>query len=222
MNREEKLKTDFNTFITSKFNLAEKDFYNELSTKDFFELKNLLSNINNIITLKLTIQFIAEIAGYYNFSSQTIESVVNSIQSINPNTNGFDIEISSPVKIVAEVKSNIPINNGFVFGSAQKNGILRDFSSLKNGKSKSNIDTKDYYKFFVLPDTENTRKATSNLLDLLKNNNEYINFVFETGDVVRFADGDIHGLKNNSQDVFEYISVTSPPINFGYAYKDKK
>ena len=41
-------------------------------------------------------------------------------------------------------------------------------------------------------------------------------------DVVRFADGDIHGLKNNSQDIFEYISVTSPPINFGYAYKNKK
>ena len=46
--------------------------------------------------------------------------------------------------------------------------------------------------------------------------------VFEPGDVVRFADEDIHGLKNNSQDVFGYISVTSPPINFGYAYKDKK
>lgn len=46
--------------------------------------------------------------------------------------------------------------------------------------------------------------------------------VFEPGDVVRFADGDIHGLKNNSQDVFEYISVTSPPINFGYAYKKWK
>ena len=46
--------------------------------------------------------------------------------------------------------------------------------------------------------------------------------VFETGDVVRFADGDIHGLKNNSQDVFEYISVTSPPTNFEYAYKNKK
>lgn len=46
--------------------------------------------------------------------------------------------------------------------------------------------------------------------------------LFEEGDVVRFADGDIHGLKNNSQEVFEYISVTSPPINFGYAYKDKR
>jgi len=46
--------------------------------------------------------------------------------------------------------------------------------------------------------------------------------LFELGDVVRFADGDIHGLKNKSQDVFDYISVTSPPINFGYAYKEKK
>ena len=46
--------------------------------------------------------------------------------------------------------------------------------------------------------------------------------IFEQGDVVRFADGDIHGLRNESQVVFEYISVTSPPMNFGYAYKDKK
>ena len=45
--------------------------------------------------------------------------------------------------------------------------------------------------------------------------------LFEEGDVVRFADGDIHGLKNENQEVFEYISVTSPPINFSYAYKDK-
>ena len=45
---------------------------------------------------------------------------------------------------------------------------------------------------------------------------------FEEGDVVRFADGDIHGVKNNGQKAFDYISVTSPPINFGYAYKDKR
>lgn len=45
---------------------------------------------------------------------------------------------------------------------------------------------------------------------------------FEDGDVVRFADGDVHGLLNNSNDEFVYISVTSPPINFNYAYKNKK
>ena len=45
---------------------------------------------------------------------------------------------------------------------------------------------------------------------------------FNVGDVVRFADNDVHGLKNNGESEFVYISVTSPPINFGYAYKDKK
>ncbi len=45
---------------------------------------------------------------------------------------------------------------------------------------------------------------------------------FHAGDVVRFADGDVHGLLNNSRNKFIYLSVTSPPINFSYAYKDKE
>lgn len=45
---------------------------------------------------------------------------------------------------------------------------------------------------------------------------------FRAGDVVRFADMDIHGFRNDGDVEFVYISVTAPPINFGYAYKDKK
>ena len=41
---------------------------------------------------------------------------------------------------------------------------------------------------------------------------------FCAGDVVRFADNDVHGLLNDGEIEFIYISVTSPPINFGYAY----
>lgn len=52
---------------------------------------------------------------------------------------------------------------------------------------------------------------------LAKNETKY----FQSGDVVRFADGDIHGLLNNSDDEFIYISVTSPPINFNHAYENK-
>ncbi len=44
---------------------------------------------------------------------------------------------------------------------------------------------------------------------------------FKAGDVVRFADKDIHGLLNNGDTEFIYISVTAPPIHFGYAYNDK-
>ncbi|WP_269532852.1 cupin domain-containing protein [Chitinimonas sp. BJYL2] len=39
------------------------------------------------------------------------------------------------------------------------------------------------------------------------------------GQVVRFADGDMHGFTNSGSSPFVYISVTSPPINFSYAYK---
>lgn len=44
---------------------------------------------------------------------------------------------------------------------------------------------------------------------------------FNAGELVRFADGDIHGLQNTSAVSFEYISVTSPPIDFNYAYAGK-
>ena len=45
--------------------------------------------------------------------------------------------------------------------------------------------------------------------------------IFVAGDVVRFADKDIHGLLNDGDAEFVYISVTSPPIDFGYAYKNE-
>ena len=41
---------------------------------------------------------------------------------------------------------------------------------------------------------------------------------FAEGDVVRFADGDVHGLENTGTTDFVYLSVTSPPINFRNAY----
>lgn len=42
--------------------------------------------------------------------------------------------------------------------------------------------------------------------------------VFSKGDVVRFENGEIHGLKNDTEFELIYISVTSPPLNFSYAY----
>jgi mannose-6-phosphate isomerase-like protein (cupin superfamily) len=41
------------------------------------------------------------------------------------------------------------------------------------------------------------------------------------GEVVRFAESEIHGFENTGAAAFEYISVTSPPINFDYAYANK-
>lgn len=42
---------------------------------------------------------------------------------------------------------------------------------------------------------------------------------FGEGDVVRFEDGDLHGFENTGSTDFEYLSVTSPPVNFRAAYE---
>ena len=44
---------------------------------------------------------------------------------------------------------------------------------------------------------------------------------FKAGQIARFADGDVHGFTNDGPSPFVYLSVTSPPINFDYAYKLK-
>lgn len=41
---------------------------------------------------------------------------------------------------------------------------------------------------------------------------------FSSGDVVRFAEGDVHGFENTSTQPFVYISITSPPIDFAGSY----
>ena len=44
---------------------------------------------------------------------------------------------------------------------------------------------------------------------------------FAAGDVVRIEKGEVHGLYNDCEECFEYVSVTTPPIDFGYAYEDR-
>ena len=44
---------------------------------------------------------------------------------------------------------------------------------------------------------------------------------FRSGDVVRFAPGEVHGLFNGGGDEFAYVSVTAPPLRFDAAYRDR-
>lgn len=41
---------------------------------------------------------------------------------------------------------------------------------------------------------------------------------FVEDDVARFEDGELHGFENTGASEFEYLSVTSPPLNFRAAY----
>lgn len=51
---------------------------------------------------------------------------------------------------------------------------------------------------------------------LLLENEQKVPFL--AGDVVRFEDNDLHGFENTGGGDFEYLSVTSPPVNFRGAY----
>ena len=102
---------------------------------------------NNIITLKLTLRFIDELPFLFNLSNAEKAEIIKKVQAVSPNANGFDIEIEKPIKLVAEVKGNIPIKQGVIFGSAQNDGIKKDLRSLKKGKKKSTTDPDGFYKF---------------------------------------------------------------------------
>jgi quercetin dioxygenase-like cupin family protein len=41
------------------------------------------------------------------------------------------------------------------------------------------------------------------------------------GEVVRFAENEVHGFENTGVGAFEYLSITAPPVDFGYAYAIK-
>lgn len=45
---------------------------------------------------------------------------------------------------------------------------------------------------------------------------------FAAGQVVRFEDGDVHGLSNTGLEPFVYIAVTAPPIAFDDAYESSE
>ena len=91
---------------------------------------------------------------------------LDQVLNTKPSDNGYDLLVTGDVNIVAEIKCNRPINNGYKFGSAQKNGIIKDFKGLLGGKSKvKSLDPVEAYKFLAIYDFgEHTLLATQHLI----------------------------------------------------------
>jgi hypothetical protein len=164
--RQQDLKTKLNRHLT-KLTGQEKDYYQALSQADLAELKTVLSDINNVFTLKLTLTATEWICKNFGLNKKVKTEILKKIDSVKPNTNGYDIVIDEP-KIVAEVKCVFPSNNGDKYLAAQRNGILNDAIKLINGK-KQLSDTSNYYKFlFVINVGQRTDLALNTLLKLSK------------------------------------------------------
>ena len=172
-NREDFLKIRLNKFLSEHFDLPKYDYYSELDIQGFIKLKSVLSDINNILTLKVTLSFVDWIVDKFNLKESAKKELERSVLLQKPNSNGFDLWLGAPVAFAAEVKCNIPINKGNIYGSAQRIGIEKDINGLINGKLKTSINSKLIKKFMVFLDLPEIREANEHLIktsDLCKEN----------------------------------------------------
>jgi hypothetical protein len=161
--RRKNLKGKINHHLT-KLTGKEADYFAKLKHKDLLELKSVLTDIHNVLTLRLTLQAVRWLGKKFSFEKSVIKDTIIFIDGIKPNTSGFDIKIDEPKKIIAEVKCIVPVNDGDQYGGAQWNGILDDAIKLKKGNKKLS-ETSGYLKFIFLLDLgAKTNKAIEKLL----------------------------------------------------------
>ena len=161
--RNANLKNRINKHLT-KLTGNNIDFFTSMEQSDLMELKIVLADINNVLTLKMTNAAAIWLCEYFNFDKNIESKILNAVDKAKPNSKGFDIHIDEPYKILAEVKCVAPVNNGNVFGVAQHDSILNDIYKLINGKDTFG-DTEKYLKFLFLIDLgEKTDKAISQLI----------------------------------------------------------
>ena len=168
-NRKNELLEAFNDFWQKALN-SNEDYYSKLTLKEFVDLKKAVANINNIITMLVTESFVHTLHKDSVISTSQQSEMLKQLFETHANTNGFDVEYSDKqMKIVAEVKCNIPVNETS-FGAAQENSIMDDVDHLFHSKKKSDLTPKviqEYYKFMVFLDVENVHVAAQKLIQKL-------------------------------------------------------
>lgn len=168
------LEEKFNSYWNKALKTNGEDYLKRLTTNDLVEMKKAISNINNLITLRVTLGFIDEICRMDIVNNEQAERMRKEVDEQHPNTNGFDVQ-DKECRIIAEIKCNIPVGEKS-FGAAQKNALKKDLQGLRNGKTKGDIDNVDnYYKFMVIQDVSKARIAMKELygddcVELVDNN----------------------------------------------------
>ena len=160
--RQLDLEEKFNRYWNQALKTNDVDYLKRLTINDLVEMKKAISNINNLITLKITLGFIDEICRLGIVNNEQAERMRKEVDEQHPNTNGFDVQ-DKECRIIAEIKCNIPVGEKS-FGAAQKNALKKDLQGLRNGKTKGDIDNVgNYYKFMVIQDVSNARLAMKEL-----------------------------------------------------------
>ena len=150
--------------MCAAFALPEADYYSRLDLKHLLLVKSALSDINNTLTMRLTLGFLSWASRTLSFDAIAIQQLREQLLKTKPSSNGYDLYCAGPIAFVAEVKCNIPINGGAKYGSAQRNGIAKDVKALLEGKSKAAALDPKSLKFMVFVDLPEVRAANKHLL----------------------------------------------------------
>lgn len=143
-----------------------------ITIERLLELKAVLANIHNVLTLIATLAATKKITDSLGYNEQEKKKFIEKIEEKKANSNGFDIEIedSTGMNILVEVKCNMLIH-GKKLGAQQMKGILNDVRKLRNefpdenGK-KITIDTSKYIKLIVIVDT--FHEKLNNVIETIK------------------------------------------------------
>lgn len=165
--RNNDLRLKFNSHL-KKLTGIDKDYYSLLKDEDVLELKTVLSDINNLLTYKLSLKAGEWIADYFHLGDNEKRIILENIDITDPNSSGFDIVINEPIKIIAEVKCNIPVKGGSTFGAMQSKKLIEDVQKLLNGNRRIE-NTNDFIKFlFIINIGERSEIAITKLTQKTK------------------------------------------------------
>lgn len=150
-NRADALISEYTNFIESIKCIKTEEC---VTLSRIIDLKSVLANVNNVITLLATHAVAYKIAEAFEFSEEATSQLISKINEVGPNTNGYDIQIEDP-RILVEVKCNKLIDGKF--GAAQLKSMQNDILKLlepapeKHKKAYETINsTKEYLKILAI------------------------------------------------------------------------
>lgn len=123
--RKEYLHANFNTILSRALQLPQADYLERLSLDGLMDLKEITSNVHAVITLKLTFALVDWLQASLNLTPGQAAALHDATDAVRPFESGFDLDSSDP-DVIAEVKGNVPVKGGTVFGAAQLRGLTND------------------------------------------------------------------------------------------------
>ena len=162
--RRDALEQQFNDFFRESLNVAEA--YQQLSSDQILQLKRVLSNIHNLLTLETTVAFVNRLKADGILSQEQAEKVLGVVNAQHTNANGFDVLCEEP-RLIAEVKCMLPCEgkNKDRFGAAQRAGLRKDLTALCNGKGKADkVDVTKCAKYMVFLSAQNVKTAMDDVI----------------------------------------------------------